>query len=221
MRFEAGSRPSVLFLFEHHSVEASNRVVSVPIPGPHVRSFLALTSRSLWTRRSHTLPAPAPLCRGVSWALRSTTCVLASSVLNKWHHRALTLLLRAGNIQWCLRTLRDTFHSTSRGKRTFVSVPIAWPPARSPRRSANLITSDQLVTHGARASAPLCRGVSMALRSTTCVLASSVLDKWHHRALTLLLRAGIIRRGSANSARLTSREHFSSEELTTSLLGTE
>ena len=190
--------------------------MSVPIPGPHVRSFLALTSRSLRTRRSHTLPAPARLlCRGVSRALRSTTCVLASSVLNKWHHGALTLLLRAGNIQWGLRALRDTSHSTSRGQRTFVSVPIALPPAWSARRSANLITSDQLVTHGARASAPLCRGVSRALRSATCVLASSVLDKWHHRASTLLLRAGIIRRGSANSARLTSCEH-SSEELTTS-----
>ena len=39
------------------------------------------------------------------------------------------------------------------------------------------------------------------MRSTTCVLASSVLDKWHHCALTLLLRAGNILWGSAYSAR--------------------
>ena len=96
---------------------------------------------------THVARASAPLCRGVSRALHSTTCVLASSVLNKWHHRALPPLLKAGNIQCCLRTLCDTSHSTSRGKRTFVSVPIAWPPARSARRSVNLFAHFRPIGH--------------------------------------------------------------------------
>ena len=117
----------------------------------------------------------------------------------------------------CAASSQDPEHSLSSTETNdgVVSVPIAWPPVRSPLCSAlpNLITSDLI-------RRPRHRTLRRESASALSHLFHSVtsLNKWYHCALTLILRVGNELWGSACSARLIPHNQTSCEEPITSPL---
>ena len=102
----------------------------------------------------------------------------AAPLTRRTHHCAVSCALRDRIPSHSLSSCSTATQTEARDR--LCPVPIAWPPVWSASRSAllNLITSDLMSTHGARANAPLSREVSWLCAQTPVSLRLDLTLNW-------------------------------------------